>query len=180
MNLQEAVSKLVRGRFEDEPTSRFRDFLIGLGAISVAFVTSGILLAFFGVNPLKAYALLFTGAFGTLNNFAETLVQTSPLLLTGLGVAICFQCGVWNVGVEGQLYIGAIATVGLGINFLGLPGYMLIPVCILGAFIAGGLWGLLPGWLKVRFGANEVIVTIMMNYIAIIFATYLISGPWAS
>ena len=180
MNLQEAVSKLVRGRFEDKPTSRFRDFLIGLGAISVAFVMSGILLAFFGVNPLKAYALLFTGAFGTLNNFAETLVQTSPLLLTGLGVAICFQCGVWNVGVEGQLYIGAIATVGLGINFLGLPGYMLIPVCILGAFIAGGLWGLLPGWLKVRFGANEVIVTIMMNYIAIIFATYLISGPWAS
>jgi simple sugar transport system permease protein len=95
-------------------------------------------------------------------------------------VAICFQCGVWNVGVEGQLYIGAIATVGLGINFLGLPGYMLIPVCILGSFIAGGLWGLLPGWLKVRFGANEVIVTIMMNYIAIIFSTYLISGPWAS
>ncbi len=180
MSLLDGTKALIRGQPGHGFFSRFRDFLMGLAALLGAFIVCGILLAYFGVNPLKAYGLLFAGAFGTVNNLAETLIQASPLLLTGLGVAICFQCGVWNVGAEGQLYIGAIATVGLGVNFLGLPTYLLLPVCIVGAFIAGGLWGLLPGWLKVRFGANEVIVTIMMNYIAIIFSTYLISGPWAS
>ena len=180
VSLLDGMKALIRGQPGHGSSSRFKDFLMGLAALLGAFIVCGILLAYFGVNPLKAYGLLFAGAFGTVNNLSETLIQASPLLLTGLGIAICFQCGVWNVGAEGQLYIGAIATVGLGVNFLGLPTYLLLPVCIVGAFIAGGLWGLLPGWLKVRFGANEVIVTIMLNYIAIIFSTYLISGPWAS
>ena len=91
---------------------------MGLAALLGAFFVCGLLLAYFNVNPLKAYGLLFSGAFGTVNNFAETLIQATPLLLTGLGIAICFQCGVWNVGAEGQLYIGAIATVGVGVNFI--------------------------------------------------------------
>jgi ABC-type uncharacterized transport system permease subunit len=151
-----------------------------LGIIIMAFVVVGLVLLAFGADPLRIYAEMFKGAFGSLNGVAETLVYATPILLTGLAAIVCFRCGMWNVGAEGQLYLGAIAAVGLGFNRMGLPGPILLPVMALGAIAAGAAWAAVPGFLRTRFDANEVIVTIMMNFIAMILATYLIGGPWAS
>jgi len=151
-----------------------------LAIIAAAFTTVGVGLALFGVNPLPVYAEMVKGAFGSMNGIAETLLYATPILLTALTAIFSFRCGMWNVGGEGQLYLGAIATTGLGFNGLNLPGPILLPVMVVGAFAAGAAWGLIPGFLRVRLGANEVIVTIMMNFLAVFLATYLISGPWAS
>jgi ABC-type uncharacterized transport system permease subunit len=151
-----------------------------LGIIIAAFLAVGLVLMVFGANPVRIYTEMAKGAFGSLNGIAETLVYATPILFTGLAAIVCFRCGMWNVGAEGQLYLGAIAAVGLGYNRLDLPGLFLLPVMAVGAFAAGALWGSVPGLLRTRFGANEVIVTIMMNFLAMIFATFLISGPWAS
>jgi general nucleoside transport system permease protein len=150
------------------------------GIVILAFLVVGLCLLPFGINPLKVYGAIIVGSVGSLNAVAETLVYAPPILLTSLTAILCFRAGIWNIGAEGQLYLGAIATVWLGFNNLGLPSLLVIPSMFIAAFLAGGLWGLIPGFLKVRFGANEVIVTIMMNFVAVILATYLISGPWAS
>jgi general nucleoside transport system permease protein len=148
--------------------------------IICAFVAAGIFLLPFSIDPFVVYADILVGAFGSLNGLAETLLYMTPILLTALATVVAFRCGVWNVGGDGQLYLGAIATVGLGFNVLGLPSYLLLPLLAVGAFIAGGLWAALPAFLRIKFNANEIIVTIMMNFLALIFAAYLIGGPWAS
>jgi ABC-type uncharacterized transport system permease subunit len=151
-----------------------------VGVVVASFVVVGFLMLAFGANPLRIYLEMFKGAFGSLNAAAETLIYTAPILLTGLAAIVCFRCGMWNIGAEGQLYLGAIAAVGLGFNKMGLPDPIVLPAMVIGAFVAGALWAAVPAILRTRFGANEVIVTIMMNFIALILATYLISGPWAS
>ena len=151
-----------------------------IGIIIGAFAAVGLVLMMFGANPARIYWEMAEGAFGSLNGVAETLVYATPILLTGLAAIVCFRCGMWNIGAEGQLYLGAIAAVGLGFNRFGLPAWLLLPIMAFGAFASGALWASVPGLLRTRFGANEVIVTIMMNFLAAILATSLISGPWAS
>jgi simple sugar transport system permease protein len=131
-----------------------------------------------GVNPFQAYRYLLFSAFADRNSLAEIVVKMAPLMLAGLGVAIAFHCGVWNIGAEGQLYVGALVATGIGISWTGLPPYLLLPLIILSSAIGGGLYGAFPGWLKVRLGANEIIVTIMLNYVAIYGANFLIHNPW--
>jgi general nucleoside transport system permease protein len=145
-----------------------------------AFVVAGLFLPFFAINPFVVYREIILGALGSLNGFAETLLFMTPILLTALATILSFRCGMWNVGGDGQLYLGAIATVGLGFNALGLPGLLLLPLMAAGAFVAGAAWAAVPAFLRIYFKANEIIVTIMMNFLALIFAAYLISGPWAS
>ncbi|MBI2882114.1 MAG: ABC transporter permease [Candidatus Tectomicrobia bacterium] len=149
-----------------------------VASVLAAFAVAGALLAATGVNPFRAYGYLFLHAFADRNSLAEILVRTAPLLLTGLGVAVAFQCGMWNIGAEGQLYVGAVAATGLGIGLVHLPAGLLLPLIVLASVAAGGLYGALPGWLKVRFGANEIIVTIMLNYVAILGSSYLLNNPW--
>jgi simple sugar transport system permease protein len=151
-----------------------------LGIVVGAFVVVGVLLVPFGINPLEAYGTMLTGALGSANAVAETLIYATPILLTAIAAIVCFRAGMWNIGADGQLYLGAIAALGLGFNTLGLPSIVLLPAMACAAFVAGGFWGAIPGYLRTRFGANEVIVTIMMNFLAMTLATYLISGPWAS
>lgn len=148
-------------------------------AVLAALIAVSIVLIALGVNPVTAYAHMVRGAFGDVTGLTETLVRTVPLLLAGLAVALAFRCGFWNIGAEGQLFVGALAAVGVGINDLGLPSQMLLPAVIFAGFVAAGLWGAVAGFLKVRFGANEILVTLMMNYIAILGASYMINGPWA-
>jgi simple sugar transport system permease protein len=151
-----------------------------IGIIVGAFVLAGVFLLCFGINPLEVYGEMIAGAFGSLDGITETLLFMTPILLTALATVISFRCGIWNVGGDGQLYLGAIATVGLGFNPLGLNSIFLLPLLVAGAFAAGGAWAALPALLRIHFKANEIIVTIMMNFLAVILTTYLIGGPWAS
>jgi simple sugar transport system permease protein len=150
-------------------------------AIAVAFLIGGLLVVLIGDNPFEVYRLLLSSAFGlydalgnfTFDNWGYTLFYATPLIFTGLAVAVAFQCGLLNIGAEGQLYVGAFAAAWVGITFQPLPGILLIPLAMLGAIAAGALWGAIPGVLKARFGSHEVINTIMLNFIAIGLLSYL-------
>ena len=161
--------------------TRWRANLGGpVAIIAAAFVVAGVFLLPFGINPLSVYGEIVAGSFGSLNGLSETLLFMTPILLTGVATIISFRCGMWNVGADGQLYLGAIATVGVGFNSLELPSFVLLPVMALAAFVGGGAWAAVPAFLRIYFNANEIIVTIMMNFLALILAAFLISGPWAS
>jgi ABC-type uncharacterized transport system permease subunit len=161
--------------------ARWRANLGGpIAIIAAAFVVAGVFLLPFGINPLNVYGEIVAGSFGSLNGLSETLLFMTPILLTGVATIISFRCGMWNVGADGQLYLGAIATVGVGFNSLELPSFVLLPVMAFAAFVGGGAWAAVPAFLRIYFNANEIIVTIMMNFLALILAAFLISGPWAS
>lgn len=153
------------------------DLASTLGSIVLAMIVGAGLITLRGVNPLLAYQALFDGAFGNLNSIAESLIVATPLALAGIGVTIAFRAGVFNVGAEGQLYIGAIASTYVGLKFANLPGYLLIPLMMLTAMLAGGLWAGIAGMLKVWMGASEMINTIMLNYIATFLVSYMVHGP---
>lgn len=154
--------------------------LVTIMTILVPFLIGAIIMLFLSVNPIAAYRSLFYGAFGTLSGFGETMAKASPLLLTSVGVAIAFRCSSWNIGAEGQLLIGAIVTTWLGLFFIPLPPMIIIPLALVLSFVAGGLFGFIPGILKAQFNANEIITTMMLNYVAVLIVSYLVSGPWGS
>lgn len=145
-------------------------------ALALALVVAAIIMAAFHANPFAAYAALLGGALGTKQGVAETLVQTTAFLFAGLGVAIAFRAGLFNIGAEGQLTVGALATA-LAAASLQLPKAIEIPLCLLAGALAGGAWAAIAGILRARFGASEVITTIMLNYVAFLGANYLVSGP---
>ncbi|MCG9127027.1 ABC transporter permease [Candidatus Poribacteria bacterium] len=144
-----------------------------------AFLTNGILLIICGYNPLQAYATGVTGALGTAHGLGETLVKSIPFLMTGLSVAIAFRCGIWNIGAEGQFLIGALAATWFGTKAVYLfpnTSWIAIPICIIIAILGGGIWGAIPGILKITRGVNEVISTIMLNYVALYLVSAMIDG----
>jgi simple sugar transport system permease protein len=158
-----------------------RELLFPLIAVAAAFVIGGVIVVAIGDNPIKVYHLLVSSAFGlfdalgnfTFDNWGYTLFQATPLVFTGLAVALAFKCGLLNIGAEGQLYIGAFAAAWIGITFAKVPGAVLIPMAMIAAMLAGAVWGAIPGLLKARFGSHEVINTIMMNFIAVGLISYL-------
>ena len=126
---------------------------------------------------LDGYAGLFQGAFGSQKAIIGTLVRATPLIFAGLAVALAFRCGLFNIGVEGQLGIGVLAAAWVGISLTGLPAPILLPLALLAGAIGGFVWGMIPGFLKARTGAHEVITTIMLNYIASQIVGFLLTGP---
>lgn len=134
-------------------------------AVLCAFILGAVIIAAVGDNPLFVYSLFFSSAFGTIDGISYTLFYATPLIFTGLAVAVAFRCGLLNIGAEGQLQIAAFAAAWIGFTFK-LPALVLVPMCMLGAMVAGAIWGGIPGLLKARFGSHEVINTIMMNFIA--------------
>lgn len=148
-------------------------------AVVLGLVVGGGLIAGAGADPIVAYRAVFVGAFGDVHNFTETLVKATPILLAGLGVTIAFRCSVWNIGAEGQLRMGALAATALGIALAGraAPGFVVVSLLLVAGFAAGGAWGALAGWLKVRWRVDVIISTIMMNFIAALFVNYMITGP---
>ncbi len=144
----------------------------------------------------EAYAALFTGSFGdpariiaalqsgdavairrAFNPFFESLVASTPYIFAGLAVALGFRAGLFNIGAEGQIFMGAIFAAFVGYSITGLPAIIHIPLALLAGALGGGLWGFIPGWLKAKVGGHEVINTIMMNYIAFRLSDWLLSGP---
>lgn len=165
-----------------------REIVWPLIAVLAAFVVGGVIILLLGDNPITAYALLLSNSFGSLRDIGWTLHYATPLIFTGLAVAVAFRCGLLNIGAEGQLYVAAFAAAWVGIKFGGtvvdifgtkedwswvsLPAIILIPLCMLAAIAAGGIWGAIPGILKARFGSHEVINTIMLNFIGIALVGY--------
>jgi ABC-type uncharacterized transport system permease subunit len=152
--------------------------LISYGsALVLAFIIGGIfILVFTGKSPLSAYKEFFSQSFFSTYGILELLAKATPIIIAGAGMIIAFQCGVWNLGAEGQMAIGAIISTFLGLR-LDLPGVILIPVIFLACFVGGAIWSGIGGYLKNRFGVHEILTTLMMNYIALMLLEYLISGP---
>lgn len=148
-----------------------------LVAIIVALVIGGLVMQIAGYQSILAITSLITGAFGGFSEFMETLNKAIPLMLTALSYAFAKRCGIINLGAEGQLYIGALFATLAGTNYAGLPMFLHIPLTLAAGFLGGALYGLIIGLLKAKFGASELITTIMFNYIAIAFCGWLIAGP---
>jgi simple sugar transport system permease protein len=153
-------------------------FLIPVLSVIVALTIGGILVYIQGSNPLLAYRVLFTTAFGSLDGIATTLAKATPLVLSGLAVAICLRAGLFNIGAQGQLISGALASAWAGYYFVGLPMFIHIPLALLFGAFFGALVALVAGVLKAYRGVHEVITTIMLNSIVIALADYLASTPF--
>ncbi|MCK4977837.1 MAG: ABC transporter permease, partial [Anaerolineales bacterium] len=130
-----------------------------------------------GANPITGYVALFQGAFGSTNSIADTAVKATPLLLVGIGICISFRGGVINIGGEGQMILGALGAIAIGLIFPTAPGWLIITLALLVGFAAGGFWGGIAGYLKARFNVNEILSTIMMNAIAVQLMNLLLRGP---
>ncbi|MCW0002289.1 ABC transporter permease [Pararhizobium sp. YC-54] len=148
-------------------------------AILGAFLSSATLLALSGGDAVKAFSALFTGAFGSQNALFGSLAKATPLLLVGLGTVIAFRAKIWNIGQEGQVLAGAMMAYWASLMVGSLPYWLALSVIALAGLSGGGILGLLAGYLKTRFHTNEVISTVMLNYIVIFFLAYLLDGgPW--
>ena len=152
----------------------FSDFIYSLMAIFLALLVGALLIFLSGFDVTRAYLSFFDGAFGNFYNLAQTLLKMIPLIFTGLAVAVGFRSGLFNIGGEGQLYWGAFVTAIVALAFPNVDGIVLIPLSIFAGAAAGGIWGMIPGYLKARTGAHEVVTTIMMNYVGILATTFLL------
>ncbi len=150
-----------------------------LYAIITGLILGGIIMAITKYNAISAYESLFNGAFGSPTAIGNTIAGAIPLMLTGLGIAVAFRTGLFNIGAEGQYWVGAMAAVFVGYNFTSMPWYLHIPLALVAAMVAGGLWGgVIPGLAKAWVGAHEVITTMMMSYIAILLGHFMVEkGP---
>jgi simple sugar transport system permease protein len=160
-----------------EPSTRLQ-FVLPTLAIVIGLLLGASLLSLMGTPPWEAYQAMVEGAFGDVYSLSETLVKATPLLLTGLGVGLAFRSGLWNIGAEGQLYMGAMGGMWVALTYPALPAPLLQPLMLVAACVAGALWGLIPAVLRVYRGVNEVITTLMLNYVAILWADFLVYGPW--
>jgi ABC-type uncharacterized transport system permease subunit len=151
--------------------------LIPVFSVLLALAISAIIIVALKINPVLAFKSLIFGALGTPNSIAETLVKTTPLLFTGLSFALANRCGLINIGAEGQLYMGGLLATIVGVYVTGLPSVIHLPLALAVGMLGGGLWGLLAGILKVKFGASEIITTVMLNFIAINFSQFMVNGP---
>jgi general nucleoside transport system permease protein len=154
-----------------------RSVLSGLAAIALAFLVGAVLIALAGRDPVAAYLTLFQASLGSANGLAETALRTVPLALCGIGIALAFRAGVFNTGAEGQLFIGGTAAAWVGLQLAGQPQALVLTAMVIGAAIAGAAWSGIAAILKLKFRADELITTIMLNYIAIYLVGYLLHGP---
>jgi ABC-type uncharacterized transport system permease subunit len=141
-------------------------------AIFTALLIGAIVMLLSGDNPLRAYFGLFRGAFGTTQGWATTIRKVTPFIFTGLSVAFAFKAGLFNIGASGQFLMGTVFAVAVGVNFEGLPFVIHMPLALLAGMLGGAIWGAIPGLLKVWRGTHEVITTIMLNYVASLFASW--------
>lgn len=161
-----------------ENESLLAQIMVPVVSVIMAFAFGGIFLSLSGFDAGATYIKMFNGAFGSSYAVSETIVKAIPLMLAGLAVSLAFKMKLWNIGAEGQLYMGAFAASGIALSMGDSSSLILLPLMLLAAFIAGGIWGLIPGALRAYWQVNLTITTLMLNYIAIFWVDYLIFGPW--
>ncbi len=167
-------------RIADDRRDRLvRALALGVGSLAATFLLVAVILLVLGANPISAYEAILYGSLGDVYNMSQTAMVMAPLMLTGLAASIPFSARLWNVGGAGQLYAGAVAAVLVALTFTDVPGPILTVVALACGSVAGAMWGGLAAILKVFTGANEVIVTFMLNFVALLLADYVITGPWA-
>ena len=157
-----------------ESVPRWLTFVVPLAAVVVAVIVAGVVLAATSHNPLTTYRNIVQASITQPGAFSQTLVSMTPLMFTGLAAAVAFRMRLWNIGGEGQLYMGAIGASGAGLYFHSLPGPLLIAVMMAGGVLAGVLWAAVPGALRAYFNTNEILTTLMLNYVAANVMYYLI------
>jgi general nucleoside transport system permease protein len=169
----------VEPRLKEPP--RWYPLAVSLGAILVALVIGGILIALAGGDPFASYAHIAEASFGNIGVLSDTIVKATPILLTSLACAIAFRMKLWNIGAEGQFIMGAYGASAIVLTPV-LPAntspWIFIPVMILAGMLAGAVWGLIPGFLKARFNVNEIISSLMMNYIAVAWVNFWVFAVW--
>jgi simple sugar transport system permease protein len=148
-----------------------------LGAIIALLIGALLITIMSGANPLTAYQAMLNGAFGGSRPLTETILKTIPLLMIGLGLSVAFKARVWNIGAEGQYFMGALLGSLVALNFPNLPAAVLIPAILVAGTIGGAVWGFIPALLRTRRGLSEIISTLMLNYIAIFLVEYMARGP---
>lgn len=148
--------------------------------VLIALVVSAVVLLVIGENPLDTFSLMLTEAFGSPRRIASTLSAATPLLFTAVATAICFRAGVFNVGVDGAFLVAGLAAVVAGFSLPAGLGWALIPACLVIAAIFGAAWLFIPGWLLARLEVDEVVSTLMLNFIAVAITGYLVNGPFLS
>jgi ABC-type uncharacterized transport system permease subunit len=156
---------------------------VSVGAVILGLILGAIALRLAGeVHPFRAYASIAQVLFGSWGGLSDVLVQATPLILVGLACSVAFSMKLWNIGAEGQFFIGAFAASAIVLTPVlpaETPGWIFIPVMMVAGLIGGALWGFLPGYLKAKFNVNEIITTLMMNYIAIEWNNFFIFGVWS-
>ncbi|MEI8095448.1 MAG: ABC transporter permease [Spirochaetales bacterium] len=168
----------MRYRFELDPAGRESPGWVTLLAVVLAFALVAVFIAATGKNVGAVYAKMFVGAFGTEFGFTETLVKAIPLMLCGLGVSLAYRIQVWNIGAEGQFVAGAMAATAITVYLPGLPAWSALPLMVLAGIAAGALWGLFTALPKVLWNVNELIISLMLNYVALQALDFVVYGPW--
>ena len=170
---------MITFRLEEREQRSLRiQFLTPFIAVFIALLISSFFILLAGVNPLDSYKELFIGSFGSKNAVAETLSRATPIILTGLAASIAFRARFWNIGAEGQLYAGALAVTFFGTGIIELPAIIMIPFLFMVGAIAGGLLLLPLVLLKIYYKVDEVVTTLLTNFIVILLVSYLLEGPW--
>lgn len=158
--------------------SRALAVVVPLAAVIMALGVAAVFLAATGYRPLQVYQDMLAGVLGSKYGLSETVVKAIPLMLAGLGVSVAFRMLLWNIGAEGQFYMGAFGASWVALTFPHLPAYVMLPAMFLAGMAMGGLWAVLPALPRAKWGVNEVITTLMLNYVAILWVDYLVYGPW--
>jgi simple sugar transport system permease protein len=161
-----------------EPLTPRDNLTLVVASIVVGILIGGVLFGLAGVSPIFAYWKILQGSFGSLQGWMEILRKAIPLMMAGAGLAIAFRAVFWNIGAEGQMLAGAVGATWVALNFPESPAWILIPAMFGIGFVFGAGYCLIPAILKSKFNVNEVIITLMLNYIALQIVTYLIDGPW--
>lgn len=167
-------------RLQEPP--RWYPVAVSLGAILIALILGGVVIAFAGGDPFLSYAHIARASFGNIGVISDTLVKATPILMTALACSIAFRMKLWNIGAEGQFIMGAFgasAVVLAPLLSAETPAWIFIPVMMVAGMLAGALWGFIPGYLKAKFNVNEIISTLMLNYISISWMNFWIFGVWS-
>lgn len=169
----------IEPRLSEPP--RWYPAAVSLGAILLALIIGGILIAFAGGDPFRSYAHIAGASFGSIGVLSDTIVKATPILLTSLACSIAFRMRLWNIGAEGQFIMGAFGASAIVLTPVlpeNTPSWIFIPVMILAGMVAGALWGSIPGLLKALLNVNEIISSLMMNYIAIAWVNFFVFAVW--